>query len=164
VAAAAVPTSAPAAAPPGRGYELVSPADKAGYSLDAGNDFGVIAGTSGVADDGLRIAFHGFNPLPASKSGQPATYLSIRGADGWKTREYSPAPTSVHPFTVVHNVFTTDFAPDLRSSVMLTAEDLAFEDQNAPASLLVPVPTCTCDVATTVRTASPRPRAGSTPR
>ncbi len=68
-----------------RAYELVTPADKGGYTLMAPNNSRILSSVSGD-----QAAYNVVTPLPGSLNGHVNTYVSERTSTGWKTRPMLP--------------------------------------------------------------------------
>lgn len=134
---AGVAAAPSAAAPPdGRGWELVSPADKAGYGVEF---FRPLAASAALASEsGDRVSYQSFQSFPGGTNPLPTAYVAERGSSGWASTQVSPRPTAEHPFLPTYSMAVTDFTPDLDAAVLLTSEDLDFDDQNAPLSPIVP--------------------------
>ncbi|HEX8752008.1 MAG TPA: hypothetical protein VF731_01215 [Solirubrobacterales bacterium] len=113
---AALPAGA-AAAPPGRGYELVSPAEKGGsdvYPLSTGGLFTPIA-----SSDGNSVAFVSLDAIQGTNPASNAVlnfYRASRSSGGWASEELNP------PLLVLNNlnvVSYSAFSPDLSKGVQL---------------------------------------------
>lgn len=75
--------------PPGRAYEMVSPLDKNGGSIERG--FVNPYGTSGAAASGDAVAYSSRNQFGEEETGALfPTYRSVRGPDGWRTEGITP--------------------------------------------------------------------------
>jgi hypothetical protein len=111
------PTSSPVVLPDNRGYELVTPADKAdgylgipvrGGQATLGFDSAVRASVSGD-----KFAFPTLTPFAGAQSGAYGGWLASRGPDGWSSQALSPhqAHDGGAPITA--------YTPDLSKLVML---------------------------------------------
>jgi hypothetical protein len=107
VLSVAVPASAQAAPPPGRGYELVSPPDKAGAIVAGGQ----------TSPSGDTLNYISTGPLPGGHSAGLAGNLNqaTRTATGWTTRPLTPAT----PVTPTPPMGASSFVP-MFSSVDLS--------------------------------------------
>ncbi len=70
-----------------RAYELVSPADKGGYTLV----LNLNAAGAYASRDGDHARFSVITPFADPKAGYGGQYVSTRGAAGWTTKNMSPA-------------------------------------------------------------------------
>jgi hypothetical protein len=121
-----------------RAYELVSPADKASYSVEGGAVATVFGRFGGASDDGDRAVIGTFGPFGGSDNQFPAEYLARRTDDGWTARAWSPAPTTAFPFAPSHMNTAIDFTDDLRVGIGQFASDLDPDDQNTGLDALFP--------------------------
>ena len=125
----------PGALPDGRGWELVSPADKHGAAVEVSSRF---RGASvQAAADGAGLVWPATGPVVSepqgSRSFELSQLLSTRGPDGWETTSLetphgqarglrSPSPSQYH-----------FFSPDLSSSLIEPTEPFGTEE-NPPLS------------------------------
>jgi len=140
VALAAAPAAF--AVPEGRGYELVTPADKNGGSISFPSGGTLFEGgpslatslsgaVNAIAPDGGGATFWSFQPFADSQSGLPQHYRSFRTAGGWTTKVWSPVPVHTHVFhfgsarTLVKGV-----SEDLTRGVIETGSHYDPLDQN----------------------------------
>jgi hypothetical protein len=131
----------------GRGYELVSPAEKDGGAVGAPESiFG--GGDFQAAAAGESLTFSSYSSFGEALGAPPASqYLATRGASGWATRNvsapleaggYGDEPDGV-PFRV--------FSPDLSRALMLNGSRCAVEGTCPPGYSLwesgsfLPLPT-----------------------
>lgn len=119
-----------------RAYELVSPADKAGYGVEFVNS--LLSSGAVVADGGDRVSYGTFTAFAGGDTQLPATYVAARGAAGWTNAQFTPKLASPRPFLPTYGAVGNDFTPDLGAGMMLTSEDFAFDDQNGSASPIEP--------------------------
>jgi hypothetical protein len=117
---AALPAQA-SAAPPSRGYELVSPQDKNGGDLDrdiTAQDWA----TFGAATAGDAVAYSGSAQFADGASGAPQMqYLSNRTSSGWLTRSISPPfDAEVLNPPALGSPRIPYLAPDLKRAIAMT--------------------------------------------
>lgn len=109
------------AAPPNRGYELVSPQAKNGGDIE--RDIPLVDyAVSGAADGGGAVAYGAQSQFAGPQAGAPYTqYVSRRTDAGWLTRNISPrvdADVIAPPAITVPRV--PYLSPNLRRAVMIT--------------------------------------------
>lgn len=115
---APLPASA-AAAPPGRGYELVSPAEKGGsdvYPLSTGGLFTPI-----VSADGNSVAFDSLDALPGTNASSNSVinfYRASRSAGGWTSEQLNSPLIALNNLDVITY---PAFTPDLSKALQLGA-------------------------------------------
>jgi hypothetical protein len=112
------PSGAAFALPDGRQWELVSPPDKYGATVEAlgVEKFGVVE----AAEDGGAISYSAGGPVVAEPAGNPAPastvqVLSRRGADGWTSEDMSTphtTPTGIEE-SQEYQLFSSDLSQDL---------------------------------------------------
>jgi hypothetical protein len=104
-----------------RAYEVVSPLDKNGGSVDRDavqNSFA----TSGASEAGDAVAYASEAQFAGNDSGAPwSQYRSIRSATGWSTRGIDPP---VQPEGPVNSARIQIFSADLLQSIVLTNASL----------------------------------------
>ena len=114
-------TTAPAspAAPPGRGYEMVSPLDKNGAEIDRNIPSGPYS-TSGASTSGGAMAFAAKGQFAGIDSGvAQAQYRSVRSEAGWTTRGISP-PVIAYPASELVTTPIWFLSEDLSRTVLTT--------------------------------------------
>ena len=112
------PGGAAFALPDGRQWELVSPPNKYGATIEAlgAEKFGVVE----AAEGGDAISYSAGGPIVPEPAGNPAPgstvqVLSRRGADGWSSEDMSTphdAPTGIEE-TQEYQLFSSDLSQDL---------------------------------------------------
>ncbi len=103
-------------------YEMVSPADKGGGSI---NDTGQGSGLMALSRDGDRATFASYAPFAGAPHGMPMQYVADRTGDGWVTRPATPAPGKLNPNTAVGDAAAWSFTtPDLTFGVLTTNDQL----------------------------------------
>jgi NHL repeat/WD40-like Beta Propeller Repeat len=111
-------------APPGRGYELVSPQDKNGAEIDRNVPAGPYS-TSGASVDGNIVAFAARGQFAGIDSGvSQGQYRSVRDGNGWTTRGISP-PVTAYPATEAVTTPIWFLSEDLSRAVVTTNALLA---------------------------------------
>ncbi len=109
---------APPKAPPGRGYEMVSPPDKNGGDID--RNIGAAATTSGASDTGDEVAYASAARFAGAAGGQTGQYRSVRDKDsGWSTRATNP-PFETDPGIEANGSSTQVLSNDLSQTVVST--------------------------------------------
>lgn len=95
-----------------RAYEQVSPADKAGYDIDAGND--------AVAPSGNAITYISMGAFAGSQGNDYANqYLATRGTSGWTTSGITPEHA---PTTLLNQFGYQGFSQDLSHMVIWSGD------------------------------------------
>ena len=122
------PVVAATAAPPdGRGYELVSPANKLGaipnFPGGLSNlgfvDFGTITAAS---SNGQRVIWFSTGAFANATSALPMNYMSSRTPSGWTTKQLSPNPTDAHPNVFMTQARVTDATDDFSARVIASSQ------------------------------------------
>jgi hypothetical protein len=97
-----------------RAYEMVSPADKNGHSVQGGSpdlQFGQAAAGGGA------VSYEANGAFPGAATGALGKYISSRGPGGWST--YSPLPPQAYSYSFgVLEVFMALYSPDLSKAVL----------------------------------------------
>ena len=100
--------------PDGREWELVSPPDKYGGSIQSGTEYG---GVIQASESGGAVTYVSVNPPVSEPLGNPALQeaqvLSTRGAEGWSSEDIATPHNSVGILTLSKQAEYTFFSPDL---------------------------------------------------
>jgi DNA-binding beta-propeller fold protein YncE len=81
------------ALPDGRGYELVTPADKGDGLLDLARGSG---GGFQASASGSGVAYLALTPFPGAPAGVSVEYLAGRGAGGWSSQSLTPPQGTIN--------------------------------------------------------------------
>jgi hypothetical protein len=110
------------AAPPGRGYELVSTVD---------TNLGDVLSTGIVADDGAALSYAS-SALGGDTSGVHTIgyALARRGASAWTGADVLPPGAAVPPPNAAARTLVSDAAPGLGRTLLLSSFSLAPDDQD----------------------------------
>ncbi len=112
--------------PPGRGYEMVSPADKNSAAIDR-NLIAFVESTSGAAAGGNTVAYAAQGQFAGIPTGPAqAQYRSVRTDAGWTTRGISP-PMVAEP-VADYNVPSVWILSEDLSKTVVTANSLLTPD------------------------------------
>jgi hypothetical protein len=128
----AIASSAGAVGPPdGRGYELVSPPEKAGavVHFPAGGNgpgFGSFSAFTGGSADGQKLVWFSTGAFADPQHGLPTQYESERTAAGWQTTNISPRPTDPNPSTISMTT-VRDVTDDFSSQLMSTTQQFGYD-------------------------------------
>lgn len=128
----AIAGSAGAVGPPdGRGYELVSPPEKAGAVVHfpaGGNGPGFLtfSAYTGGAPSGDKLVWFSTGAFADPEHGLPTSYESKRTDTGWQTTNISPKPTDPNPSTI-SMTFVRDVTADFGSQMMATTQQFGYD-------------------------------------
>jgi hypothetical protein len=108
-----------------RGYELVSPAQKAGYAVGLNVE---PATELAVSTDGGTLTYTGANPLPGAAVGSLAGSLAARGPGAWATTSIflPPGPNQTGDGFPSDDAWLRGSTPDQRTSVYYDATTVPF--------------------------------------
>ena len=121
IAVAQVPH--PPGAIDGRGWELVSPADK--------NRNSVIEAGAVAATDGNRVLFGLFGGVPIAPTGARPKLLATRTATGWRSKSPMPPRTQM----LAESYAVVSYAPDLSGWIASAQDSLGATDISPDVSL-----------------------------
>lgn len=113
-----------------RGYEVVSPSDKGGFSVTRPDGSNFVTGNNAnatvvVSDgDGIGYVAGGATADPDSQSGGGISYRGSRGADGWATTAISP-PLGPPAMPVIGLTANPRISSDGSRSIVQTPAQLA---------------------------------------
>jgi hypothetical protein len=127
-------TQAPAASftlPDGRGYELVTPADKGdGSLLPAGDGLYAFGGGYEASSDGGKLAYLAVSPFPGSRAGGVDNYIASRGPGGWSSQDLSPRQDRAQ--NLLWSPTIAAFSSDLSKSALEIGGGGGFVGQDDP--------------------------------
>ena len=108
-----------AALPDCRAYEMVSPPDKNGHSVQGGNS---PAQYGQAATNGGAVSYHADGAFPGAAAGAFGEYISSRGPGGWTTQ--FPLPPQAYSYSLgIVEAFMAFYSPDLSKGILEDASD-----------------------------------------
>ncbi len=107
-------TGLSASLPDCRAYEMVSPPDKNGHSVQGGSSF---LQFGQAAAGGGAVSYEANGAFPGAATGALGTYISSRGPGGWST--YSPLPPQTYSYSFgALEVYMALYSSDLSKGIL----------------------------------------------